>query len=68
MTTHRATVKDLKSWVQNGGVWRIVDISGEHVTVDLCTCTGERMDRVGSADPEVIDYVRKAPSEPDGDA
>ena len=59
-------VDDLERWVLSGGHWRVVDISREHAVVDLCTCTGEPVDRVASDDPAVIGYLRTARSELDG--
>ena len=52
---------DLERWTTSGAHWRVVDISNEHVVVDLCACTGEPMDRVESEDPAVIGYLRTAP-------
>jgi hypothetical protein len=60
------TIDDLERWVLSGGQWRVVDISREHAVVDMCSCTGEPMDRVESDDPAVIGYLRTARSELDG--
>jgi hypothetical protein len=60
------TIDDLERWVLNGAHWRLVDISSEHASVEMCSCTGEPMDRVTSDDPAVIGYLRTARSEPDG--
>jgi hypothetical protein len=30
----------------------------EHVSIDLCACTGEPVDRLDSSDPELLAYVR----------
>ena len=38
--------------------WRIVSISNERAVVDLCTCTGEPMERLESDDPAVIAHLR----------
>ena len=65
MTSRPVTIGDLKSWVLSGAHWRVVDISGYHAVVDLCTCTGEPMERLESADPAVIDYLRTAHAELD---
>ena len=43
--------------------WRIVDLSGERAVVDLCTCTGEPVERLESDDPALIGYLRSAPSD-----
>jgi hypothetical protein len=63
MSTHTVTVEDLESWVLSGAHWRVVDISNEHAVVDMCTCTGEQMERVESHDPTVLGYLRTAHSE-----
>lgn len=48
----------LQKWEDNGAVWRAVAVGDEHVSIDLCTCTGEPVDRLDSHDAELIDYVR----------
>ena len=60
MSTHTLTIDDLERWVLSGALWRVADISSEHAVVDMCTCTGERMERVDSDDPSVIGYLRTA--------
>jgi hypothetical protein len=52
------TVKHLEDWELNGATWRAVELDDGHAVVDLCSCTGERMDRVESDQPELIEYVR----------
>jgi len=56
------TVADLERWVLSGAHWRVLDISPERVVVELCSCVGEPVDQVESVDPEVIAYLRTAPS------
>ena len=63
MSSRPVTIDDLESWVLSGAHWRVVDISGDHAVVDMCTCTGEPMERVESADPVVIGYLRTAHAE-----
>jgi hypothetical protein len=60
MSTHSVTIDDLERWVLSGAHWRVVDISTDHAVVDMCACTGEPMDRVETADPAVIVYLRTA--------
>jgi hypothetical protein len=60
------TIDELERWVLSGAQWRVVDISREHAVVDLCSCTGEAVDRVASDDPAVIGYLRTARSQPGG--
>jgi hypothetical protein len=66
MSTHSLRIEDLERWVLSGAHWRVVDISNDHAVVDMCTCTGEPMERVESDDPAVIGYLRTAHSELDG--
>ncbi|MGH2889713.1 MAG: hypothetical protein ACRDNJ_08795 [Solirubrobacteraceae bacterium] len=60
MDADALTVKQLEAWVRSGGQWRVVDISNAHVEVELCACTGERLEIAGSDDPTVIGYLRTA--------
>lgn len=48
------TVRELEDWELNGAVWRAVEVYADRAVVDLCSCTGELMDRVESDDPEFI--------------
>ena len=57
------TIDALERWVLFGAQWRIVDLSGERAVVDLCTCTGELVERLESDDPALIRYLRSAPSD-----
>ncbi len=53
-----ATIGELEDWERNGAVWRPVEISPHRAVVDLCSCTGELMERVESDDPEFVQLVR----------
>ena len=66
MSTQSVTIEDLERWVLAGARWRVVDISSEHVVVDMCACMGEPVERVESDDAAVIGYLRTADSELDG--
>jgi hypothetical protein len=66
MSTHIVSIDDLERWVLSGAHWRVVAISPDHAVVDMCTCTGEPMERVESDDPAVIGYLRTAHPELDG--
>ena len=59
------TIDALERWVLFGAQWRIVDLSGQRAVVDLCTCTGELVERLQSDDPALIRYLRSAQSELD---
>lgn len=52
------TIKELEDWEGSGAVWRPAEIRAGRATVDLCSCTGELMERVESEDPEFVDFVR----------
>jgi fatty-acyl-CoA synthase len=47
----------LRQWELNGGTWRVVERSGTGAVVDLCTCTGEPMERLSSSDPALLAYL-----------
>ena len=53
-----ATIAELQDWEQSGAVWQAVDVTPERGVVDLCTCSGEPMDRVQSEDPQFIEFVQ----------
>ena len=54
----QATIKELQDWETGGAVWRPVTITDERAVIDLCSCTGEPMDRVETDEPDVIEFVR----------
>jgi hypothetical protein len=54
----QSTVRELEDWERNGAVWQPVEIYTGRAVVDLCSCSGELMERVESGDPEFIDFVR----------
>ena len=53
-----ATIEQLQDWQDSGAVWRPVELDDEHAVIDLCTCSGEPMERVRSDDPTLVAYVR----------
>ncbi len=52
------TVAELEDWERDGAVWRPVEVTVDQAVVDLCSCSGEPMDRVQSAAPEFIEFVK----------
>jgi hypothetical protein len=52
------TVEDLERWEEHGAVWRPFTVTEDHALIDLCSCSGEPMERVQSEAPEVIEFVR----------
>ena len=58
MAPDALTVEELDRWVGFGAQWRLVELTEERAVVDLCTCTGEPVERRMSSDPAVIGHVR----------
>ena len=54
-----ATIEYLKDWELGGATWRPVHVSDRYAVIELCTCSGEAMDRIEGDDPELIAYVRE---------
>jgi hypothetical protein len=52
------TIEDLQRWSDHGAMWRAFEVTDEHAVIDLCSCTGEAMERVQSDAPELIEFVR----------
>jgi hypothetical protein len=51
-------VEIVTRWEDHGAQWRPVHVSDERVVIDLCTCTGEPVERLESSDPELIRLAR----------
>lgn len=49
----------LRRWEDHGATWRPLHVSDALAVVDLCTCTGEPVERLESDDPELIRFVRE---------
>jgi len=54
-----ATIHELEDWERNGAVWRPAELYAGRAVVDLCSCTGELMERVESEDPDFVALVRR---------
>jgi hypothetical protein len=52
------TIPELERWVAFGARWRPLATRDGQVTVELCQCTGELVERRSAVDPDVIAYVR----------
>jgi hypothetical protein len=65
MTTDTPTIDALERWVLFGAQWRVVHLSDQQAVVDLCTCTGEPVERIQSDDPVLIGYLRSAQAHPE---
>ncbi|HLH65932.1 MAG TPA: hypothetical protein VKV27_09520 [Solirubrobacteraceae bacterium] len=57
MGTRQPTIADLRRWVQFGAGVRIVKRRGPVAVYELCTCTGETVERHESADDELISFL-----------
>jgi hypothetical protein len=49
----------LERWCDNGGEYRIVHLSERLAVVELCTCSGESLDRLVSRDPQLLGYLQE---------
>ena len=58
MAPDALTLEELDRWVRFGAQWRLVEVTEERAVVDLCTCTGEPVERRMSSDSAVIAHVR----------
>ena len=58
-------IDTLERWETGGAQWRVAALGDEHVSIDLCACTGEVVDHLDSGDPELIEYVRGRASSTD---
>ena len=52
----------LTRWEDSGAVWRVFHLSDSKAIVDLCTCSGEPVDRIESTDPDLIEFLRERDS------
>ncbi len=66
MTGQLLTIGRLERWVLFGAHWRVVELSPDHVVVDLCACTGELVESAECSDAAVIAYLRSAPTDQAG--
>ena len=52
------TIDDLERWEHNGAIWRPFEVTETRAVIDLCSCTGEAMERVQSDAEDVIEAAR----------
>ena len=52
----------LERWAEAGAVWRVATMTPERAEIDLCSCTGEPVDRLATTDSELIAELRERPS------
>lgn len=48
----------LARWEESGAHWRVAELSGDRASVDLCACTGERVDGLEVTDPAGLAALR----------
>jgi hypothetical protein len=48
----------LERWVDSGADYAVLHLSDEGALVELRTCLGEPVDRLESADPRLLAYLR----------
>jgi len=51
----------LRRWEEAGAVWRTRSLTREEAVVDLCACTGEKVDELRSSDPELLRLLALRP-------
>ena len=51
----------LTRWIEHGGTLRVRSLDAATATVELCTCYGEAVDELTSADPELLALLRTLP-------
>lgn len=49
----------LERWQLSGGTWRVTSISDGAAEIDLCTCSGEPVERLRSTDPAFVELARE---------
>jgi len=59
------TVSELEHWELHGAIWRALEVTDARAVVELCSCSGERVDVVEGDAPELIEFVRARPEDPD---
>jgi hypothetical protein len=53
-----AAVATLRRWEGSGAVWQVVGRSSGTLTIALLTCdAGQEVERLSSADPDLLAYV-----------
>jgi hypothetical protein len=50
-------VDQLRRWELSGATWRVITRTARHAEVELCTCTGEPMQRLVSEDPRLLEFL-----------
>lgn len=53
----KLTFDEFNRWELFGGQWRVVEISRDDIVVELCTCTGDPVERRRTDDPALIEHL-----------
>ena len=53
----------LERWLDYGGRYRVLELSSAGAVVVLCSCHGEAVDRLESADPALVEHLRERDGE-----
>lgn len=48
----------LNRWEASGAHWRLRRLTADEAEVELLSCMGEPVDRLRSADPELLEYLQ----------
>jgi hypothetical protein len=49
----------VRRWEDGGAEWRVVLLADDRVEIELCTCTGEPVERLMSSDRDLIELARE---------
>jgi hypothetical protein len=52
-------VHKLRQWADSGGSIRVAQLGQAEAVVELCTCTGELMERLSPVAPSVLDELAR---------
>ena len=55
------SVAELEDWELHGAIWRALEVTDKRAVVELCSCSGERMDVVEGDSADLIEFVRARP-------
>lgn len=50
-------LRTLARWEDSGALWRTRSLTADGAVVELCSCHGEPVDELRSADPDLLRYL-----------
>lgn len=53
-----AGLEHILQWQAGGGTWRVVSLRNDVIQIALCRRDGVEVERVHSADPDLLHYAR----------